>query len=59
MIHNPNVTEDLKKKGIKFIQDNSGKTIIPWGKIKKDDIVIIPAFGTTKENMMILSQFQS
>ncbi len=54
IIHNPNVNEDLKKKGILFLQESTGKTIIPWGKIKKDDIVIIPAFGTTKENMEII-----
>ena len=54
IIHNPHVNEDLKKKGILFLQKSTGKTIIPWEKVKKNDIVIIPAFGTTKENMDII-----
>lgn len=49
MIHNPGVNEDLIKHGITFIQDTSGRQIIPWTDITKDDIVIIPAFGTTVE----------
>ncbi len=49
MIHNPGVNEDLIKHGITFIQDTSGQQIIPWSDITKDDIVIIPAFGTTVE----------
>jgi len=54
IIHNPNVNDDLKKKGILFLQESTGKTIIPWEKVNKNDIVIIPAFGTTKENMNII-----
>ncbi|HIP35477.1 MAG TPA: 4-hydroxy-3-methylbut-2-enyl diphosphate reductase [Crocinitomix sp.] len=49
MIHNPGVNEDLLKHGITFIQDTSGKQIIPWSEITKNDIIIIPAFGTTVE----------
>ena len=56
IIHNPNVNEDLQKKGIKFLQESTGKTIIPWEEVKKNDIVIIPAFGTTKENMNIIKK---
>jgi len=47
MIHNPQVNEDLKNKGVKFLQDNSGQQIIPFDKLTADDIVLIPAFGTT------------
>ena len=54
MIHNPNVNKDLEENGVKFIKDEKGNTIIPWEKIKKEDIVIIPAFGTTIENLQIL-----
>ena len=54
MIHNPNVNEDLKKKGIKFLQESTGKKIISWDEVNREDIVIIPAFGTTKENMDII-----
>ena len=49
MIHNPDVNADLLSHGITFIQDTSGKQLIPWEDIKSDDIVIIPAFGTTVE----------
>ena len=54
MIHNPNVNKDLEENGVKFIKDEKGNTIIPWEDIKKNDIVIIPAFGTTVENLQIL-----
>ena len=47
MIHNPQVNEDLKQRGIQFIQDTNGKEIIPFDTITSDDVVIIPAFGTT------------
>lgn len=47
MIHNPHVNEDLQAKGIKFLQDTYGKQIIPFETLTDDDIVIIPAFGTT------------
>lgn len=49
MIHNPGVNNDLLDHGIQFIQDTSGKQLIDWDTITKDDIVIIPAFGTTVE----------
>ena len=47
MIHNPQVNEDLKNKGVKFLQDNSGRQIIQFDQLTADDIVLIPAFGTT------------
>ena len=49
MIHNQEVNADLQGRGIKFIMDTDGTQFIPWEKIGKDDIVIIPAFGTTLE----------
>lgn len=49
MIHNPGVNNDLEKLGVKFIMDTSGKQLINWNELGKDDIVIIPAFGTTLE----------
>ena len=49
MIHNPSVNADLKKKGIQFIMDTAGNKFIDWKDLSKDDIVIIPAFGTTIE----------
>ena len=47
MIHNPQVNDDLKKRGVRFLQDNSGKQIIPFDELTAEDIVLIPAFGTT------------
>jgi 4-hydroxy-3-methylbut-2-en-1-yl diphosphate reductase len=47
MIHNPQVNADLQEKGIAFLQDTKGNNIIPFEDLSKEDIVIIPAFGTT------------
>ena len=49
MIHNPQVNADLLAHGIQFMQDTSGKQMIPFEDITSDDIVLIPAFGTTLE----------
>lgn len=49
MIHNPEVNDDLQHRGIKFIMDTDGRQFIPWEEIQADDVVIIPAFGTTLE----------
>jgi len=49
MIHNPEVNNDLQQRGIEFIMDTEGKQFIDWSELKSDDIVIIPAFGTTLE----------
>jgi 4-hydroxy-3-methylbut-2-enyl diphosphate reductase len=54
MIHNPEVNRDLQSQGISFIMDTDGSQIIPWDKISSEDVVIIPAFGTTLEIMNIL-----
>ena len=47
MIHNPQVNEDLLSRGVQFLQDTKGKELISFDDIYSDDIVIIPAFGTT------------
>ncbi len=49
MIHNQEVNNDLQSRGIQFILDTDGTQFIPWDQIKKEDVVIIPAFGTTLE----------
>lgn len=49
MIHNPQVNADLQAHGIQFLQDTKGKQLIPFESIGRDDIVLIPAFGTTLE----------
>lgn len=47
MIHNQQVNADLKERGIHFLQDTYGKQLFPFEELTKEDIVIIPAFGTT------------
>jgi len=49
MIHNQEVNRDLEDRGIKFIMDTDGTQFITWDELKPEDIVIIPAFGTTLE----------
>jgi 4-hydroxy-3-methylbut-2-enyl diphosphate reductase len=49
MIHNPQVNADLTKKGVQFLHDTNGNEIIPLSNLTKEDVVIIPAFGTTLE----------
>ena len=49
MIHNPQVNKDLTERGVQFLQDTYGKQIIPFDSLQPDDVVIIPAFGTTLE----------
>ncbi len=49
MIHNPGVNEELKSRGVRFLMDTSGNQIIDFSELRNDDIVIIPAFGTTIE----------
>lgn len=49
MIHNPQVNADLQSRGVRFLQDTHGQQLIPFDTLQKDDIVIIPAFGTTLE----------
>lgn len=56
MIHNPAVNNDLRANGIKFIMDTQGNQFISWDEINSDDIVIIPAFGTTLETMKLLEE---
>lgn len=47
MIHNPQVNKDLKDRNVQFLQDTYGNTLIPFETLGADDIVLIPAFGTT------------
>jgi 4-hydroxy-3-methylbut-2-enyl diphosphate reductase len=56
MIHNPDVNADLTSYGIEFIQDTSGNQLIEWDTITKEDVVIIPAFGTTVEIAQLLEE---
>jgi 4-hydroxy-3-methylbut-2-enyl diphosphate reductase len=49
MIHNPHVNSDLISRGISFLQTAAGQQIIPFAELRADDVVIVPAFGTTRE----------
>ncbi len=56
MIHNPQVNADLIQKGVKFLHDTSGNAIIPLSELNADDVVMIPAFGTTLELESIITE---
>jgi 4-hydroxy-3-methylbut-2-enyl diphosphate reductase len=49
MIHNPQVNADLQAHGVLFLQDTYGTQLISFDDLTADDVVIIPAFGTTLE----------
>jgi 4-hydroxy-3-methylbut-2-enyl diphosphate reductase len=49
MIHNPHVNDDLLSRGIRFLRTTEGEQLIPFSELTPDDVVIIPAFGTTLE----------
>jgi 4-hydroxy-3-methylbut-2-enyl diphosphate reductase len=49
MIHNPFVNDDLLERGVRFLMDTKGNTLIPFSELTTEDIVLIPAFGTTLE----------
>jgi 4-hydroxy-3-methylbut-2-enyl diphosphate reductase len=49
MIHNPHVNGDLLQRGVRFLQTADGEELIPLSELRADDVVIVPAFGTTVE----------
>ncbi len=49
MIHNPSVNDHLRSLGLQFLSDTKGNELIPISELKQEDIVMIPAFGTTIE----------
>lgn len=56
MIHNPQVNTDLMDRGVRFLQDTFGTQLIPFSELNADDVVIIPAFGTTLEIERVLNE---
>ncbi|HLS27341.1 MAG TPA: 4-hydroxy-3-methylbut-2-enyl diphosphate reductase [Opitutales bacterium] len=61
LIHNPFVNEDLTARGLRCLQTDRGEPLIDpetgvgyWDQLKKDDVVIIPAFGATDEDKVRL-----
>jgi len=49
MIHNPDVNADLLSRGVSFLMDTNGNKLEAFAELKAEDIVIVPAFGTTIE----------
>ena len=49
MIHNQEVNEDLESRGVKFLMDTKGRELTSLDEVQQEDIVIIPAFGTSLE----------
>jgi len=49
MIHNPEVNRDLQSRGVQFIMQTTGEQIVPWENLDRNDVVLVPAFGTTVE----------
>lgn len=57
MIHNPSVNEDLRARGVQFLREHNGRQLVPWDDLTSDDIVIVPAFGTTLEIQQLLKEY--
>jgi 4-hydroxy-3-methylbut-2-en-1-yl diphosphate reductase len=49
MIHNAKVNQDLLDLGITFLMDTAGNKLVDFASLTTQDIVVIPAFGTTLE----------
>ena len=49
MIHNPQVNNDLRRRGMQFLRSSMGDQLIDFNTLTPEDIVVIPAFGTTLE----------
>ena len=54
IIHNPEVNDQIRDMGIKFLSGKDKNAEIE--DLKKDDVVIIPAFGTEIATMDLLKQ---
>ncbi|RKU27944.1 4-hydroxy-3-methylbut-2-enyl diphosphate reductase [Candidatus Poribacteria bacterium] len=49
IIHNPRVNDNLRHHGVQFLSDTEGNPLLPFDVLIPDDVVIVPAFGTTLE----------
>ena len=56
MIHNPQVNKDLQDAGVQFLQDTYGRQLIPFETLTTEDVVLIPAFGTTRDIERMLQE---
>lgn len=50
IIHNPHVNDQLRSQGIRFLSDPDES----WDALTSDDVVILPAFGVTVEDLVRL-----
>lgn len=53
IIHNPTVNEEMSDRGVKFVPVVDGKK--DFSGVDGDDVVVLPAFGATLEEMELLS----
>ncbi len=56
MIHNPHVNQDLIERGVRFMMKTDGTPLFPLEELRPDDVVIVPAFGTTVEMFECLAE---
>ncbi len=56
VIHNPQVNADLVERGVRFLMQTDGTRLVDFKTLKPEDIVIVPAFGTTVELQKELSE---
>ncbi len=49
IIHNPGVNQDLLERGIRFLMKPDGTRLIDFSTLTPEDVVVVPAFGTTIE----------
>lgn len=54
IIHNPQVNERLKAMGIQFLSGKQGAK--DFSGVKSGDVVILPAFGATIQEMQLLDK---
>lgn len=47
IIHNPLVNSELQERGVEFVYDANGHRQVGEDELNGDDVVLIPAFGTT------------
>ena len=53
IIHNPAVNQRLKEMDITIIKEDAG--VKDFSHVKPNDVVILPAFGASLQEMMLLS----
>lgn len=57
MIHNPEVNADLERRGVSFLMRTDGTRLVDFSTLRPEDVVIVPAFGTTLELQQELASY--